>query len=144
MSLGYRPLCYFWIAGFSDGSALSQFDPETGKENKADPDWLPSVPGQSPIPKDRVYHERKLVRFGWYPFTPELAEKILEEQGTVVIPTNNLSHIIDLKDGDKVVAYRTNGIKFSLRGGVSRSETVYLLGKVDGEILRIREDGSVE
>jgi hypothetical protein len=142
--LDCRPLTFFWIAEFSDGSALPQFDPETGKENKADPDWLPSVPRQPPIAKDAVFVDKKLVRFGWYPFTIELAGKISETQGVVVIPTANPSHVVELKDGEKLIAYRTNAIKLSLHGGVSRGETVYVLGKVPGKVLHICEDGSVE
>ena len=146
MSLGYRPLCYFWIADFQDGTSLPQFDPETGKENKADPDWLPSASGQPPIPKDPIFVDKKLVKFGWYPFTEKLARKIFEISvgKIIVIPTNNPSHVIELKDSDKLVAYRTNSVKFSLCGGVSRGGTVYVLGKVGGKVLRIREDGSVE
>lgn len=140
MSLNYRPLRYFWIAEFSDGSALPQFNPETGEENKADPDWLPSAEGQPKIPKDKIWEQKKIIRFGWYPFTPELAQKIAE----VVIPTDNPPYILELKDDDKLIAYRTNAINFSLRGGVSRGETVYVLGKEGGKVLRIREDGSVE
>lgn len=143
MSLNYRPLCYFWVAEFSDGSALPQFDPETGKENKADPDWLPSVEGQPPVAKDPVFLNKKLVRFGWYPFTCKLAGKILEAEGIVVIPRNSPSHVVDLKDCEKLIACRTNAIKFGLRGGVSRGETVYVLGKAGGKVLRIREDGSI-
>lgn len=141
--LKYRPLTFFWIAEFSDGSALPQFDPETGRENKADPDWLPSAEGQPPVVKDPVFLSKKLVRFGWYSFTSELARKILETQGIVVLPRNNPSHVVDLKDGEKLIAYRTKAIKFGFRGGVSRGETVYMLGKVGGKVLRIHEDGSI-
>ena len=140
----YRPVCYFWIAEFRDGSALPQFDPETGKENEADPDWLPSRPDQPPIRKGPLFANKKLLRFGWYPFTLELADKILEEEGLVVIPTKNPLHVVELKDGEKLIAYRTNAVKLSLPGGVSRGETVYVLGKVGGEVSHIREDGSIE
>lgn len=146
MSLGYRPLVYMWIAEFSDGSALPQFDPETGKENKADPDWLPSAEGQPPIPKPEIFKKKKLVRIGWYPFTSDLSGKLLNssEKSLVTIPTYNPSFSIELKNEDRPICYRTNSIKFSLRGGVRRGETVYVLGKVGGKVLRIREDGSVE
>jgi hypothetical protein len=59
--LGYRPLVYFWIAEYTDGSALPQFDPETGKENRF----------------SEVDHP-KLKRFGWYPFSLKLAQQILK------------------------------------------------------------------
>lgn len=144
--LNYRPLTFFWIAEFSDDSALPQFDPETGKENKADPDWLPSKPDQPPIPTAEIWKEKRIVRFGWYPFSLELAKKINNriEDTQIVIPTCNHSHVIKLRKGEKVIAHRTNAINFSLCGGISRGETVYVLGKVGEKVLRIREDGSVE
>lgn len=144
MSLDYRPLCYMWIAEFEDGTAAAQFDPDTGKENKADPDWLPSAEGQPPIPKAQIWKEKRIVRFGWYPFSVQLAQKILEAQNIVVIPTNNPVHVLELKKGDQPVAYRTNSVKLNLGGGVSRGETVYMLGKAGAKILGIHEDGSVE
>lgn len=144
MSLGYRPLCYFWIADFQDGTSLPQFDPETGKENKADPDWLPSKPNHLLIHKAKIWKEKRIVRFGWYPFSSKMAEKIIKATEQIVLPTHNSPHIIRLKNGQKVVVYRTNAINFSLCGGISRGETVYVLGKVGEKVLRIREDGSVE
>jgi hypothetical protein len=125
--LGYRPLVYFWIAEYTDGSALPQFDPETGRENRF----------------SEVYH-RKLERFGWYPFTSELAQKIMKAGKLVVIPTRNLSYTVRLGNGRKLVAYRTNTIKLHTESGeVERGETVYVLGVDCGEILEINESGNV-
>ena len=126
--LGYRPLVYFWIAEYTDGSALPQFDPETGRENRF----------------SEVNHQ-KLERFGWYPFTSELAQKILKAEKLVVIPTGNLpSYAVRLGNGRKLVAYRTNTIKLRTKSGeVEPGETVYVLGVDCGRILEINESGNV-
>ena len=48
------PLVYFWIATYNDGTALAQFDPETGLPNKfTDID------------------QSRLKTLGWYPFSPK-------------------------------------------------------------------------
>lgn len=125
--LGYRPLVYFWIAEYTDGSALSQFDPETGRENRfSEVDQL------------------KLKRFGWYPFSVELAQRILEAEKVAVIPSRNRVYTVALNHGDKLVAYRTNVIKLQMRsGGVEYAETVYVLGIKGKKIFRINEDGGI-
>jgi hypothetical protein len=125
--LGYRPLVYFWIAEYNDGSALPQFDPETGRENKfSEIDQL------------------KLQRFGWHPFSLKLAQKILKTEQTVVVPTRNPSYTVTVEEDDKLVAYRTNTIKLHTRkGGVDQEETVYVLGVEGGKTLQINEEGNV-
>lgn len=67
-------ITYFWIAEFADGTALPQFDPDTGKENKANPNWLSLG---SDIPPNSIFNKR-VVKIGWYPFPPALAQKIKE------------------------------------------------------------------
>lgn len=125
--LGYRPLVYFWIAEYTDGSALPQFDPETGKENR-----FSEVDNQ------------KLMRFGWYPFTPQLAQRILESEKTVVVPSRNPSYAITVDDDDRLVAYRTNTVRLQmLKGSVVNGETVYVLGVEGKKILQINEEGNV-
>jgi hypothetical protein len=125
--LGYRPLVYFWIAEYDDGSALPQFDPETGRENRF----------------SEIDH-RKLRRFGWHPFSPKLAQKILEAEKTAVVPTANLSYTVSLKGEDKLVAHRTNTVKLQIReGGIDNGETVYVLGVEGGKILHIDEEGQL-
>jgi len=127
VTLQYRPLVFFWIAEYKDGSVLSQFDFVTGKENKFP--W-----------EDRD----KFKRFGFVPFTPELSLKIVQNSGLITVPTDNPSFWVELKDGDKLIAKRENIIKFSLRGGGISRKIVYVLGKVGGKVMRIHEDGSVE
>ena len=125
--LGYRPLVYFWIAEYTDGSALPQFDPETGRENRF-----------SEVDK------QKLHRFGWYPFTQKLAQKILENEKVRVIPTRNPSYTVTVEKGDRLVAYRTNTIKLHIRKGeVDHGGTVYVLGVKGGKVLQIDEEGNV-
>ena len=125
--LGYRPLVYFWIAEYSGGSAFPQFDPETGEENLF-----------------RDVDQSKLKRFGWYPFTPGLAKKIYEAEGILVIPTCNRPYVIEIQNGQKLVAHRTCSIKMRMRsGGIERGETVYVLGVENGKILQINESGVV-
>ena len=125
--LGYRPLVYFWIAEYTDGSALPQFDPETGRENRF----------------SEVDHQ-KLERFGWYPFTSELAQKIMKARKVIVVPTGNLPYTVRLGNGKKLVAYRTNTIKLHTKSGeVDHGETVYVLGVDCGKILEIDERGNV-
>ena len=51
-------LKYFWIAEYKD-SALPQFDPETGKENLF-----------------KEIDQSKLIRFGLYPFSIKLWNKV--------------------------------------------------------------------
>ena len=107
--LGYRPLVYFWIAEYTDGSALPQFDPETGKENKFS-----------------EVDQQKLKRFGWYPFSAKLAKKIVNTENVIVVPTSNHSYKLNVENGG-LLAYRTNKIKlYPHKGEVSHSETVYV------------------
>jgi hypothetical protein len=125
--LGYRPLVYFWIAEYTDGSALPQFDPETGRENRF----------------SEIDHQ-KLRRFGWHPFSLKLAQKILETEKTVVVPTGNPSYTVPIKEENRLVAHRTNTVKLQIRkGGVSHGETVYILGVEGGKVLHIDEEGQL-
>ncbi len=140
MPLGYRPLTYMWVAEFSDGSCLPQFDPETGKQNKGNPAWAP-VKGTGPQAETpRTFLEKKLVKFGWYPFSAEMATKI----PMIVIPTRNPNHVVELGEGDELVACRRSHIEFGVMGGgTRRAASLYLLGIRGGEILEIRENGSI-
>jgi hypothetical protein len=128
MDLGYRPLTYFWVAEYTDGTGLAQFDPETGKENLF-----------------KNVDLKRVKRFGWYPFTEEFAKKILEAEGLIVVPTNNPPYVVDLNDGDKLVVKRENILRYFMDSGdVANREIVYILGVEGKQILRIHEDGKVE
>lgn len=121
----YRPLVYFWIAEYTDGTALPQFDPQTGKENKFS-----------------EINQNKLKRFGWYPFTKKLAQKILENEKLKVTPTNNPPYTITTEKGNKLIAHRTNTIKLNTqKNETNHRETVYVLGVKGKEALQINENG---
>jgi hypothetical protein len=125
--LGYRPLVYFWVAEYTDGSALPQFDPETGRENRFS-----------------EVNQLKLRRFGWYPFSLKLAQKILETEKTVVVPTRNPSYTVSVEEGEELVAYRTNTVRLRIQNGrVDHGEAVYVLGVEGGTMLQINEEGNV-
>lgn len=156
--LGYNPLRYFWIAEYDDGMALPQFDPETGLENLADPDWLPirtsmyaavdntMIPLGIRKPRPAFFAKKRLARFGWYPFPLGLAIKIYKATGRIVVPSNNPVYKVELKDGDKLVAYRHNMIHYGIKGGdptVKTRETTYVLGVEGKEIMRISEEGKL-
>ena len=83
----------FWIAWYNDGTCLPQFDPDSGAENLF-----------------KEVDESKLSKFGWYPFSEELAQKT----GRVALPLPKYE--VDLGDGDKLVAMRTHTIALSRNG----------------------------
>jgi len=154
----YRPLRFFWIVEFSDGTALAQFDPETGEEVQGHPDWLPSkidedgmivkdgrkVPYRDAYPVPQHLQGKQVVRIGWYPFNPALAKKILDATGKLVIPSDAKYFVVELEDGDEPVCYRSHSIKLRVRsGGVEYAETVYVLGVKGGKIMQIDEGGNV-
>jgi len=126
--LGYRPLVFFWIAEYADGTALAQFDPETGKENLF-----------------KNVDLTRVKRFGWYPFNEDLAEKIFEAEGLIVVPSAFKHCVVELEAGDKLVAKRENVLRYFVDSGeVASREVVYVLGVEGKQILRIHEDGKVE
>ena len=125
--LGYRPPVYFWVAEYMDGTALSQFDPETGRENLF-----------------RNVDLKRLKRFGWYPFSMDLAEKVWEAEGLIVVPSAFKPCVVDLEAGDRLVAKRENVLRYCVdSGGVASREIVYVLGVEGKRILRINEDGNI-
>jgi len=126
--LGYRPLVYFWIAEYNDGTALSQFDPETGKENLF-----------------KNIDQSRLKRFGWYPFNWDVAEKIYEACNLIVVPSSLPFHVVELEPNDRLVAKRENTLRYVLANGqVESREIVYVLGVEGKKVLRIKEDGTTE
>jgi len=75
--LGYNPLTFFWIAIYKDGTIFSQFDLETGEE--------------------RLFgdiDQSKLEKFGWFPFSEELAKKVKEKTNQVVKVKTNLPYFV--------------------------------------------------
>jgi len=154
----YRPLRLFWIAEFSDGTALAQFDPETGMEVQADPDWLPSkvdksgmvekdgekLPYREAYPVPEHFRGKRVVRIGWYPFSSELAKKVLGASRKLVIPSEAKPVVIGLKKNEKPICYRSHEIRLKLRsGGVEYAETVYVLGIKGNKIFHMNENGEI-
>jgi len=133
-----------WVVEFTDGTALSQFDPETGEENKGNPDWLPSAPNQPAVSSEKIWLEKRIKRFGWYPFNPQLAARILAKTKQIVIPTENPSHVIELIGNEKVVAFRENSIRYGAKSGrIKGREIIYVLGKYGEPLTCIDEGGAI-
>jgi hypothetical protein len=95
------PLFFFWIAEFSDDTALSQFDLDSGEENRADPDWLPTRE-ENPSPENSA----KIVKFGWSSFNFNLAVIIKSATGINAIPSQYSAHTINILPEEKLIAYR--------------------------------------
>jgi len=146
-----------WLVEFSDGTALSQYDTETGIENYANPDWLPSkVDSEGYVIKNgirmlyreayqipEIYKRADVVRFSWVPFIPELAKKIWHRYGKIVIPKDLPIHSIKLHDGEKLLAHRTPSFLFNLSGGTKIGPIEYILGVKGKSKKIIKEDGSI-
>jgi len=87
---GYNPLVFFWVAFYSDETVLPQFDFKTGKENLF-----------------RNIDQKKLVKFGLFPFQKDFAEKV----GKMVRFKSNLPFfILKLNDGQRLIYVRRNFI----------------------------------
>ena len=81
--------------------------------------------------------KQKLHRFGWYPFSPELAQKIPETQ-KIVVSSRNQSYAIIIEKGNRLVAYRNNTIRLQMqKGSFGHKETVYVLGVENKLVLNI-------
>lgn len=152
----YRPLGFFWIAEFSDGTATAQFDPDTGEEVQGHPDWLPSktdengmivkdgekVPYREAYPVPQHFRGKRVARISWYPFSAELAKKILAASGKLAIPSSAKALVVEVKDGEEPVCYRSHEIKLKMHsGGVEYAETVYVLGIKGKSLMYLDENG---
>jgi hypothetical protein len=83
-------LAMFWIAEYSDGMALPQFDPSTGAEN---------------LFKEIDF--TKLCRFGWYPFTENLYALV---PFSICLPLSFIT--VAVAPGDKLIAHRSVSMDF--------------------------------
>jgi len=117
-------LYLFWIAEYQDGTALPQFDPDTGEEHLF-----------SEIDQD------KLVRFGWYSFPSELAQKVANAALNPLLS----SYVLNLPEGKELIAFRSTTIKTNLSGIVKGHEAgEYVLGVKGDLLMHIFKDGRVE
>lgn len=83
------PLVYFWIAHYSDGNALPQYDPNTFRENSF---------------KD-IQHD-KLIKFGLYPFNRDLASGVRNTgQAVINIPILPI-YEVNLNSDKRLIYYR--------------------------------------
>ena len=83
-------LAMFWIAEYSDGMALAQFDPDTGAEHLF-----------------KEIDMSRLIRFGWYPFGEKLHEIV---PCSVVLPISFVT--VAVAPGEKLLAHRTVSMAF--------------------------------
>lgn len=112
----------FWIAEYEDGTALPQYDLESGMEHLF-----------SEVQLD------KLKRFGWHPFPVDLAMKTGNDCNPFLSSVR-----IQLQDEDILIACRRNSLEYAAKD-LSRVNhtTVYLLG-IEGKFcLYIDEAGHV-
>ena len=123
-----KPILYlFWVTEYKDGTALPQFDPDTGEERLF-----------SEVDQDKV------ARFGWYPFTPELARKV---NGAMVNPLLD-SYVLNLSEGKNLVALRSVSKQVTLESGSfydgKHEADEYVLGVEGSPLMHIFKDGRVE
>lgn len=103
-------LVYFWIAHYSDGTSLPQFDPITYEENKFS-----------------QIDQEKLVKVGLYPFSEEFA-RLLREHGHSVESRDLPIIEVDIFPPRRLILYRTVKKTVSLESNVSEEEILYCIG----------------
>jgi len=114
----------FWIAEYQDGTALPQFDPDTGDEHLF----------------SEVDHAR-LKRFGWYSFPYEMTEKIPEAVFNLALD----HYAVEIPQGEKLTAFRTTTLNITLDGQPRKHEAgEYVLGLEGSPLMHIFTDGKVE
>ena len=114
----------FWIAEYQDGTALPQFDPDTGEEHLF-----------------KEIDHSKLKRFGWYSFPYDMVGKIPEAVFSLVLDR----YTVEIPQGEKLTAYRTTTLKVTLDGQPKKHEAnEYVLGLEDSPLMHIFTDGRVE
>ena len=84
-----RPLVYYWIAHYNDGTSTPQFDTKTYEENKF-----------SDINND------KLIKFGLYPFSKEYADGIRKYNVNVISIPLLPTFEIDMSGDRRLIHYR--------------------------------------
>ena len=111
------PLKYMWIAEYRDGTAIPQFDPDTGKENM----W-------SDVDQDKVY------RVSWCEFSKDMKKKV--ELDTISVRKPEM-HSIEYGAGDEIMICRRNHLDFSSSGNVNGHRIEYVLGRNGVELLTL-------
>jgi len=85
MSNSDKKLVFMWVAFYDNGQCLPQYDLESGKQN---------------LFKD--IDQSKLVKFGWFPFSVELAQKV----SCAVVRSNLPYFILKLHANQRLIALR--------------------------------------
>jgi len=82
---------WMWMAHYSDGTSLPQYDPYTLKTHTF-----------------REVNQDKLIKFGLYPFPPTLARRLVEEKGINVRSNIFLPRYeVNIKEGMRVIGALT-------------------------------------
>ena len=84
-----HPLVYFWIAHYSNGMSLPQYDLNEFTENSFN-----------------LIEQDKLIKFGLYPFPRDLAEGIRKTEQTVVSIPFLPSYEVNLNNNKRIIYYR--------------------------------------
>ena len=103
------PLKYFWVVEYSDGTALSQFDPDTGKEHQ----W-------------KEVDESRVCKVAWAEFSRDLSEKIEIETISTKRPK---MHHVDFDPDEKILVCRRNHMSISPNIATKEHRIEYLIGK---------------
>lgn len=115
--MNYNPLRFIWLVEFNNGNCISQFDPDTGKENQ----W-------------KNINTGRIAKLSWVTISIELSQKILEAEGIYTYP-NIIPEVYTVKyeKSEIPLIYRRNYIEYSKSIGINR-KTIYVLGKIkDGK-----------
>lgn len=103
------PLKYFWIASYTNGTSISQFDPDNGEERQ----W-------KEVDKSRV------CRVTWAEFSRKLSKKVKLDTISVMRP--KMRHV-DFDPNDEILICRRNHISFSANIKIKGHKIEYLIGK---------------
>ena len=112
--LASPPLSYFWAVEYWDGTAVSQFHPDTGLEMM----W------------SKVFAANKRVkRVLWLPFGEPFAKKVFAKTGIVcrLLPQDRMMEAI-IPEGAKIFLKRKQHLALGIRSGHTLHERAYILG----------------
>ena len=122
--LGTAPLSYFWAIEYVNGTTISQFNPNTGKEVQ----W------------SNVFARNKDIKTAfWLPFSPQFALKVFQKNKLLCSCIHgSLMMRVDLPPKADLILRKRTSIKMS---GIAKS--VYMLGfELDGHIHVIGKDST--
>lgn len=107
------PLKYFWIATYTNGTSISQFDPDTGEERQ----WS-------------EVDESQVCRVTWAEFSRKLSKKV--KLDTISVRRPKMRHV-DFDPNDEILICRRNHISFSPNIKTKSHKIEYLIGKPKNE-----------